>query len=302
MPLLDVVLGYDCNLKCSYCTITDPMRERALDPQVIAREIEQAAARGWRRVAFTGGEPTIFPALPKLVRFARKRGFDEVKVASNGLRYAHAPYLDHLVECGVNIFHMSMHAFDDAAYERTVHLNDTARLRRQAIHNLVERDLDPIADLILKNDTYPELPGWIESLVEQGVRHFNLWLVSLTDENAGRVEQLPAIGDLVPTLCRVFDEARSGGYEVNSLHVPRCFLPGYEDHVRHPGSDGVRVLTPDDCFDLTDSRLTGGVKPSACSGCRYEQSCPGLRADYVQVHGTAGLATVAPVEAPPAQS
>jgi cyclic pyranopterin phosphate synthase len=294
VPLLDVVLGYDCNLKCSYCTITDPMRERALDPQVVAREIEQAAARGWRRVAFTGGEPTIFPALPKLVRFARQRGFDEIKVASNGLRYAHAPYLDHLTECGVNVFNMSMHAFDDAAYERTVHLDDSARLRRQAIANLVERELDPVADLILKNDTYPELCEWIESLVDQGVRRFNLWLVSLTDQNAGHVEQLPAFADLAPALCRAFDQARSGGYEVSSLHVPRCVLPGYEDHVRHPGADGVRVVTPDDCFDLTDSRLTGGVKPRECSGCRYEQSCPGLRADYVDVHGTAGIATVAP--------
>ncbi len=294
MPLLDVVLGYDCNLKCNYCTITDPMRQRALDPQVIAREIEQAAARGWRRVAFTGGEPTLFSALPKLVRFARQRGFDQIKVASNGLRYAHAPYLDHLVDCGVNIFNMSMHAFDDAAYERTVHLNDTARLRRQAIAHLVERDLDPVADLILKSDTYPDLCEWIESLVGQGVRRFNLWLVSLTDENAGRVEQLPALGELVPVLRRAFDRARRDGYEVTSLHVPRCLLAGYEEHVQHPGSDGVRVVTPDDCFDLTDSRLTGGVKPPVCAGCRYEASCPGLRADYVEVHGTAGISAVPP--------
>ncbi len=293
MPLLDVVLGYDCNLKCTYCTITDPMRERALDPRVVVRELDQAAARGWTRVAFTGGEPTIFPALPKLVRLARERGFDDVKIASNGLRYAHAPYLDHLVELGVNRFHVSLHAFDDAAYERTVQRLDTARLRRQAIENLVARDLDPVADLILKNDTVGALPAWIRSLVAQGVRRFNLWLVSLTDENAGKREQLPRISDLVPSLTQVFDEARAGGYEVVALHVPRCFLPGYEDHVRHPGADGVRVVTPDDCFDLVDSRLTGGVKPEACSRCRYETSCPGLRPDYVGVFGDAEVSPVA---------
>lgn len=286
MPLLDIVLGYDCNLKCSYCTITDPMRQRALDRAVVAREIERAARRGWRRVAFTGGEPTIFPDLAQLARLARRHGFEEIKVASNGLRYAHAPYLEHLMQAGVNVFNVSMHAFRDDAYERTVQRADTAGLRRQAIRNLVERRLDPVADLIVKNDTTPNLREWIASLVDQGIRRFNLWLVSLTDENRARVDQLPKLSEFAPLMTRAFDDARAGGYELYALHVPRCFVPGYEDHIRHPGSDGVRVVTPDDCFDLVDSRLTGGVKPEACARCRYEAVCPGLRPDYVEVFGS----------------
>ena len=294
MPLLDVVLGYDCNLKCTYCTITDAMRRRALDTAVIAREIDEAATRGWARIAFTGGEPTIFDDLPKLVGFAKKRGFTEIKVQSNGLRYAHEPYLDHLIERGANLFHVSLHAFDDAAYERTVQLAGAARLRRAAITHLVSRELDVVADLIVKNDTLPELVNWVQSLVDVGIRRFRLWLVSLTDQNAGNVEQLPRISDVVPTFRRVFDDARAGGYEVHSLHVPRCFLPGYEDHVVHPGADGVRVVTPDEQFDLTDSRLTGGVKPDLCGSCRYDDACPGLRSDYVERYGTDELHPVAP--------
>jgi cyclic pyranopterin phosphate synthase len=82
-----------------------------------------------------------------------------------------------------------------------------------------------------------------------------------------------------------FDDARAGGYEVVSLHVPRCFLPGYADHVRHPGADLVTVVTPDEVFDLKDSRLSGGVKPPGCQGCRWADACPGLRRDYVAVFG-----------------
>ncbi len=293
MPLLDVVLGYDCNLKCTYCTITDEMRRRAMDTRVIAREIEQAADRGWTRIAFTGGEPTIFDDLPKLVRFAKGRGFSEIKIQSNGLRYAHAPYLDHLVGAGANLFHVSFHAFDDGAYERTVQLTGTAKLRREALAHLIERDLDPVADLILKNDTLPSLEKWVASLVGQGLRRFRLWLVSLTDKNVANVDQLPKISDVAPVLRRVFRAARAGGYEVHSLHVPRCFLPGDEAHVHHPGADGVRVVTPDDCFDLVDSRLTGGVKPPPCGQCRYVDECPGLRSDYVEIFGAEEVRPVA---------
>jgi cyclic pyranopterin phosphate synthase len=283
--LLDVVLGYDCNLGCTYCTITDAMRRRALGTEQVAREIDRAAARGYRDVAFTGGEPTIRSDLGPLVRYARRRGFEHVKVASNGLRYAHAPYLDQLVACGVDRFHVSLHAHSDEAYETTVRRAETAKLRRTAIENLVARGLDPVADLILKEDTYRDARAWIQDLHALGIRRFALWLVSLTDGNANNTEQLPRISDVAPHLLPAFDDARRGGYEVVSLHIPRCFLPGYEDHVRHPGADRVTVVTPDEVFELQSSKLSGGVKPDGCAGCRFFDECPGLRSDYVALHG-----------------
>jgi cyclic pyranopterin phosphate synthase len=285
LPLLDVVLGYDCNLACSYCTITDEMRRRALPTERVAREIDRAAARGIKDIAFTGGEPTIRSDLPALVRYARRRGFEHIKVASNGLRYAYADYLDHLVACGVDRFHVSMHARAGADYERTVRRAETAALRRAAIENLVSRRLDPVADLILKEDTYRGVRAWIEDLASLGVRRFALWLVSLTDNNAANVDQLPRISDVAPFAIEAFDGARRSGLEVVALHLPRCFLPGYEDHVRHPGDDLVTVVTPDEVFDLRDSKLAGGVKPEGCAGCRHQGECPGLRRDYIERFG-----------------
>lgn len=287
MPLLDVVLGYDCNLGCTYCTITQRMRERALPTDRVRAAIDEGWALGYRDIAFTGGEPTLFGDLPRLVRYAKRLGFEHVKVASNGLRYAHEPYLDLLVKCGVDRFHVSMHSLADDAYERTVRRDGTSALRKQAIEALVRRGLDPVADLILKEDTYRELPDWITALRGQGIGRFALWLLSLTDQAAGLGAELPRMQDLAPYLTRAFDDARAGGYEVVSLHVPRCFLSGYEDHVRHPGTERVRVVTPDEIFELKGSRLSGGFFPQACAACRFRESCSGLRSDYVSRHGAA---------------
>jgi len=292
VPLLDVVLGYDCNLACTYCTITDEMRRRALPTERVAREIERAAARGFKDIAFTGGEPTIRADLAPLIRHARRRGFERVKVASNGLRYAHAEYLDHLVASGATGFHVSMHAWKDDAYDRTVRRAESAGLRRAAIGNLVARGLDPVADLILKEDTYGDVRAWIAELHEQGIRRFALWLVSLTDNNRGNVEQLPRLGAVAPRVIEACEDARRGGYEVVALHIPRCFLPGYEDHVRHPGDELVTVVTPDEVFDLKDSKLAGGVKPAGCAGCQHFGRCPGLRPDYIARFGEAEVRAV----------
>jgi molybdenum cofactor biosynthesis enzyme MoaA len=285
MALLDVVLGYDCNLACTYCTITQGMRLRALSTERVAKEIDRASSRGFREVAFTGGEPTIRNDLPMLVKYAKRRGFVDVKVASNGLRYAFAPYLRMLADAGVNQFHVSMHAFDDDAYEATVQRAETAVLRRRAIANLVEQNLHPVADLILKEDTYRDVRAWVLALAEQGVKQFRLWLVSLTDGNATNTQQLPRLPVVADRVREALDAARTNALDVRSLHVPRCFLAGYENHVQHPGADLVTVVTPDDVFDLKDSRLSGGVKPAGCTTCKFFDVCPGLRADYIAQHG-----------------
>jgi cyclic pyranopterin phosphate synthase len=261
------------------------MRLRALPTERVAKEIDRAAARGFREVAFTGGEPTIRQDLPTLVKYAKKRGFVDVKVASNGLRYAHMPYLEMLSNAGVNQFHLSMHAFEDEAYDATVQRDGAAVLRKQAIANLVARELNPVADLILKEDTYRDVCAWVLALAEQGVRQFRLWLVSLTDGNANNTHQLPRISLVAEAVKEALDAARAHDLDVRSLHVPRCFLGGYEDHVQHPGAELVTVVTPDDVFDLKNSRLSGGVKPAGCNGCKFFDVCPGLRADYIALHG-----------------
>ncbi len=103
-----------------------------------------------------------------------------------------------------------MHAFDDAAYERTVRAPGAAKLRRAAVAALVARRLDPVADLILKEDTYRDVAAWIAALANDGVGRFALWLVSLTDANTPNVEQLPKLEDVAPFVVRAFDDARSG--------------------------------------------------------------------------------------------
>ena len=124
--------GTTANLACTHAPTASTDATARAPGRAGGAEIDRAAARGFTE-GLTGGEPTIRPDLPALVKHARRRGFAHVKVASNGLRYAHAPYLDHLRACGVDRFHVSMHARGDDAYEDTARRLATALLRRAAV-------------------------------------------------------------------------------------------------------------------------------------------------------------------------
>ena len=288
--LLDVILGYDCNLACDYCTITPQMRERSMTTRAVLLALARGRAEGFDAVSFTGGEPTIRRDLVGLVREARSLGYSDIKVQSNGLLFAQGRNVDALVTAGVTRFHVSVHTHRGAAYDRLVQREGSHALMAAALDELVARDATLVADLILKEDTYRELPEAVAWLHARGVRAAHLWYVSLTDGNRERIESLPRMTDVMPFVHEALSFARAHDMELWSLHIPRCLLGSDLAHAYDPGADRVRVVTPESTFDLRDSRLAGRVHVPACEGCEHRSVCPGVRPDYLEVFGDAEVA------------
>jgi cyclic pyranopterin phosphate synthase len=285
MPLLDVILGYDCNLFCDYCTISPPMRARALTAAQVDRAMQTARTDGFTRISFTGGEPTIRGDLLPLIRRARQLGFDDCKLQSNGLLFGAGHNVDRLVEAGVTRFHVSIHTHDEDAYETMVRRTGTYAAMVAGLRALVDRGLSPIADVILARTTYPRLPDALQWLHGLGVRAADLWFVSLTDHNRDNVASMPRMSEVVPTVRAALAWARGHDMTVRSLHIPRCLLGEDHEHAWDPALEGVRVVSPDATFDLRGSRLTGQIHVPACRGCTFEAHCPGVRPDYLARYG-----------------
>jgi cyclic pyranopterin phosphate synthase len=290
MPgLLDVILGYDCNLACDYCTITPAMRERSLTPAAVVAAMRSGRARDYDRVAFTGGEPTIRGDLVGLIKASRKLGYADVKVQSNGLLFTEAN-VARLVDAGVSRFHVSIHTHDPTAYDALVRRADSYALMDRGLRNVVASGAHVVVDMIIKTDTYRRLPDAVAWAAARGVPEIHLWYVSLTDQNAANVESLPAMTAAVPFMREAFAVARERGVDIKSLHVPRCLLGDDWEHAWDPGSQRVMVVTPDATFELKDSRLAGQDQVPACAGCRFEDICPGVRPDYVARYGDVEIA------------
>jgi molybdenum cofactor biosynthesis enzyme MoaA len=293
MALVDIVLTYDCNLGCDYCTITQMMRGRSLGVDAVLSAMKNGRANGYDAVSFTGGEPTIRRNLPALVRAARDLGYSEIKIQSNGLLLAHAPNVDRLVEAGANLFHVSIQTHDERAYDALVRRPGSYRLMVAGLDNLVARGVRVRADVILKSDTYQKLPEAVRWLHAHRVSMVDLWFVSLTDGNRDNVESMPRMTDVVPWMHQAFAIGRDQGMTMRSLHVPRCLLGEDACHAYDPGSDRVMVVTPDATFELHDSKLAGQRQGPSCRGCAYESVCPGLRPDYLARYGDSEIGAVA---------
>jgi molybdenum cofactor biosynthesis enzyme MoaA len=304
VALLDVILTYDCNLACDYCTIMasggGALRGRALPFEAVISELRRGRAEDYDAVSFTGGEPTLRKDLPALVKAARTLGFSEIKIQTNGLVLAHAGNVDRLVAAGANLFHLSVHTHEEGAYDRMVRRAGAHPLMVAALGQLACRDVTLRADLIVTAETAPRLPDAVRWLDERGVRRVDLWYVSLTDENRLNVASLPRMSEAVPWMREALAVARHRGVEARSLHVPRCLLGSDAAHAYDPGSDRVKVVTPESTFTLDRSKLAGRTHVPACErGCVHRAVCPGVRPDYLETFGDVEFAPVAAVEEPP---
>ena len=248
--VLDVIAGYECNVKCDYCTVSDEMRPHNMPTRKVLAEIMLARRQGVHKVSFGGGEPTIRRDLLPIVAWCRDRGFDYVKVSSNGLMYSYEDYAKRAVESGITDFHVSIMGHDESLYSEIMRMPEAFELVRKGVENLVNLGASPVADLIVKNNTYRHLPDIVEFWAGLGIERFVLWLVSLTDGNKDNLESLPRVSVMAPWIKRAFDVGEGLGVRVESRHIPRCMLKGHERFVRDLRQDRVIVVTPSSRFRL----------------------------------------------------
>jgi molybdenum cofactor biosynthesis enzyme MoaA len=288
--LLDVILGYDCNLWCDYCTIGPELRGRALSTAQVVAALRDGRARGLDALSLTGGEPTIRRDLLAIVAAGRKLGYADVKVQSNGLMFAQGDNLARLLAAGATRLHISVHTHEESRYEDLVRRTGTYALMVAGLRRAADSGAALVVDLIVKRDTMGRLPAAIEWLHEQGVRAVDLWYVSLTDANAANPGSLPRFSEALPFMREALARGRARGMTLRSLHVPRCLLGQDHAHAWDPGAQRVVVVTPEATFALRDSRLAGRVKVDACSGCSFSEVCPGVRPDYLAAFGDGEIA------------
>ena len=150
----------------------------------------------------------------------------------------------------------------------------------------------PVGDLIIKHDTWMHLADIVEHWA--GLRHRHLQpLAGVAVGSQPGQSRVAAAGHArcVTGSCAAFERGRQLGVTVRSRHIPRCMLPGYEDHVAdlredkvlvdHAARD-VRAVGIEDLAQQPTPRNAPAAGTSTASA-------SGVRRDYLERYGDAEL-------------
>src|SRR6266446_7362184 len=114
--LAQMVIIRRCNLSCGYCSEYD----KSSDPvpvQVLEARLQKLKELGTFGISLTGGEPTLHPELPRLIRKCRELRFFRTGMISNGL-LLRPELIDQLNEAGLQEMQVSVDG---------VHANETTQ-------------------------------------------------------------------------------------------------------------------------------------------------------------------------------
>jgi molybdenum cofactor biosynthesis enzyme MoaA len=305
-PMVHVNTGPACNIRCVYCNVHGGADQRLYPADYIMSVVDVAAEHvraheggGRPTMDFIGGEPTLHPDLPKLVEHAKKTGFEQVTICTNGVLLLKPGYLDSLIAAGLTGVRYSFH---DHRAEMANRLADVPGLGPRYVEVatalLSRRDLQTHLFRILLTETIDALPDYIRWLAAHNHTgrpvDLTLGMPSMRGRMFENRELYPALAALRPAVESACALASSLGFELSFHHTPGCLLPGQPEvhaclHVETTQVESMAGRTNVMNFE-GDARYV-----DACATCSGKgNGCHGLPAHYVESDRAAAEAWVVP--------
>lgn len=205
----DLAITYGCNNACNHC-YNEPARFDM--PSFAATDwfqiIDRLHAVGVPHLIITGGEATLHPDLPDIIRYANNLGH-VVGMNTNGRRLAQLDYAQTLVDAGLNHIQITLGSNRPAIHDAIMNAKSFHQTVR-GIENAIASGLHTITNTTLMRRNMDHATEIIDYLYDLGIRTFamNGMIYSgggFADPNAIPEAEMP------PLLIQVRDHAQAKG-------------------------------------------------------------------------------------------
>jgi MoaA/NifB/PqqE/SkfB family radical SAM enzyme len=295
-PMALVRVNGHCNMSCSFCFIDRSVPD--FDSSDLLDEIRTLYAGGARHLVLSGGEPTLHPDLPSLVRDAKEMGYRVVEMQSNGVRAAEPEYAKALKEAGLDEVCLSLHSANPEKSDEITRLPNAFWKTVQGMHNFRELGLETKFAHVITELNYRELPDTVRFLRKEfpPEEHSFSICFGIAQPISDLVFSwvIPKFDDVKPFMRQALDYCMSEGIGFGGAlgegGYPPCMLDG---ELRYYEKTLGEIFRSED----HERRM---YKAPRCRECSFDPYCLGVRRDYVEFYGDAELRPFkADVPAPP---
>ncbi len=293
--MLDVFLNYACQAKCPFCY------NPALTPELVAWKLslEQVAgllvaerAKGYDGATFSGGEVTLLKELPAMLRLARKAGYADAGIITNGLLLADPAYARTLLDAGLTFACVSVHGADAALHDKMVEVPGAFAKALQALEHLKAAKIPLVLNFVLTAENMNGFPAFVRRFAaDPAYVEIQAYLPHYEGLMADNQERLRLkIADAKPVLAAALAQAEALGVgeKIKIYNVPPCALPEFRGRLRNWAKEEGHSLLVDPAGLREGSfaqERRGRVKPAACAACALDAECLGFEAPYVERYG-----------------
>ena len=296
-----IVTGYSCNSSCVMCSIKSRGISRSNgSTEEIVKDLIRGRKENYERMEFTGGEPTIRKDIVFLIKKAKKLGYKEIGLNTNGILLGNKSFCDKLVKAGLNQITFSLHAHNKKLHET---INRTPNSFKQTISGIKNAlsykklKISVVTVIIRLNYQHVfEIGKLVHSL---GVP---LWDITDLIPDGYAKESYNALSvkrSKLPDVFRSLKPLIDNSQSITFFAFSPCFFP--PDILKNKRVNLVTALgklevekpisynqnqekTSDDSIEknLTDLQQK---KIDICHKCIYAKKCAGIWSDYLRIYG-----------------
>ena len=293
-----------CNARCRMCYYTYEQSDWSKPLEEVQKELRASLERGNTSVDFTGGEPTIYPQMAEVIRYAESIGLHTC-IITNGLAFEK---VKKLAEAGCTEWLLSIHGFEEQQ-DRVLNVPGAWDKMDRTARFLNESGCFVRVNCTLIRHNFKDLP----KLAAYYDREVGPRIVNFINFNPhyewGRHEQPEIVkrlnevqvcaSEVAPWLKQALDYLNERKYWVNVRYFPLCLLKGYEHHVcnnpqvmfdPYEWDYGVCPKTAEVYLEHgREFQRRINTREGVCASCGMIDVCGGLNRNYSQLHGFSEL-------------
>lgn len=231
----EIRLGFRCNARCGFCyyqDLLDTPAENEPTTKVLLDALKALRNNGATEIEFTGGEPTIKPDLPVLVRRARELGFVNVSIITNGLRVAKYEYAKRLADAGVNDILFSIHGHTAQLHDAHTGIPGSFDKILQAYGNMVALGVRCRISATVTGLNVHHVTDMFEFFLglNASCLHFAVFS-SVAQADGSDPSMHVSYSAAAKALMDAIDRFEPSLPPLSIKYIPYCFLPGYDRYV-----------------------------------------------------------------------
>ena len=290
--------GFSCNSHCHFCIDLNKRDIPDKSTREIVSEMVKARDLGIEYLELIGGETTIRGDFIPLIGAAKKLGFKDIVVVTNGRMLSYLSFAKDTIKGGITDIIFSIHGPDASLHDALTFAPGAFEQLLRAIANVRSLGLKRIfANTTVVKQNMARLPEIGKLFIQLNIPHAEFIFVDPTYGGAYTNFQglVPRISEAAPYLRKTLDLGRQWGTRDWCVrYVPLCYFEGYLDQVseiREVQLFHTRHWAPD--FKNEDvgpsRRAIGRAKTKRCEGCQLNSDCEGLWTKYLNQYGDAEL-------------
>lgn len=296
-----IITGYSCNNRCRFCIDTNKRNLPEKSTQEIVSEMIDARKRGRTYLEIIGGEQTIRPDFIYLIKMAKKIGFRDIVMSTNGRMLSYRDYTKRLIDSGVTSIIFSIHGHNAELHDSLTQVKGSFGQLLEGLKNVKQlglRNVGSNTTIVKQNYKFlPEIGRFIYSL---GIRNSEFIFVDPTSGGAhdNFKELVPRISETAPYIRRCLDIGKNNGIaHWHIRYVPLCYFVGYEKQISELYEVSyfqTEHLAPDfKNFDVQLSRKKiARIKIKKCGDCLFSKYCEGIWKEYIRHYGDRELMSI----------